>query len=297
MQINSYTPVIPAGGKSANTGTISSLPVSANASEVDTKNSASLPPPSTRIVPTEGVNTPVNRVSSSTSVSKAEQQQEQQKQQVLQELASRDREVKQHELAHKAAGGRYAGAITYDFQRGPDGVMYAVGGSVSIDTSPVPGDPKATLEKAETIVRAALAPAEPSTQDLKVAASARAMANEARVELQKEQAEKLAKETESSDETASQTISAEQEEETPALSTVQEFRSEAETEEESQREKREEIAEALKEQRQETAEKLKEFVRQLSEIQEKIKELNLRLVETGALQRLNEPGSLFDTQA
>ncbi|RAU17826.1 hypothetical protein DN062_10665 [Nitrincola tibetensis] len=296
MQINSYTPVIPAGGKSANTGTISSLPVSANASEVDTKNSASLPPPSTRIAPTEGVNTPVNRVSSSTSVSKAEQQQEQQKQQVLQELASRDREVKQHELAHKAAGGRYAGAITYDFQRGPDGVMYAVGGSVSIDTSPVPGDPKATLEKAETIVRAALAPAEPSTQDLKVAASARAMANEAKVELQKEQAETLVKETESED-TASQTSTAEQEKEVPTLSTLQEFRSEAETEEASQREKREEIAEALKEQRQETAEKLKEFVHQMSEIQEKIKELNIRLVETGALQRLNEPGSLFDTQA
>lgn len=105
------------------------------------------------------------------------------KQQIVQELSARDREVRQHEMAHKAAGAGITGAVAYSYERGPDGRMYAVGGEVSIDTSAVPGDPEATLEKAEKIIRAALAPAEPSAQDYRVAAQARAMAAEARAEL------------------------------------------------------------------------------------------------------------------
>lgn len=104
-------------------------------------------------------------------------------QQVLRELSARDREVRQHEMAHQAAGGGLTGGVSYSYQRGPDGRMYAVGGEVSIDTSAVSGDPRATLEKAEAIIRAAMAPAEPSSQDYRVAASARAMAAEARTEL------------------------------------------------------------------------------------------------------------------
>lgn len=104
-------------------------------------------------------------------------------QQVLRELSARDREVRQHEMAHQAAGGGLTGGASYSYQRGPDGRMYAVGGEVSIDTSAVSGDPRATLEKAEAIIRAAMAPAEPSSQDYRVAASARAMAAEARTEL------------------------------------------------------------------------------------------------------------------
>ena len=103
--------------------------------------------------------------------------------QQVQELSARDREVRLHEMAHKAAGGSIAGAISYTYERGPDGRMYAVGGEVSIDTSAVPGDPEATLEKAEAIIRAAMAPAEPSAQDHRVAAQARAMAAEARAEI------------------------------------------------------------------------------------------------------------------
>lgn len=103
--------------------------------------------------------------------------------QVVQELSARDREVRQHEMAHKAAGAGITGAVAYSYERGPDGRMYAVGGEVSIDTSAVSGDPEATLERAEMIIRAAMAPAEPSAQDYKVAAQARAMAAEARAEL------------------------------------------------------------------------------------------------------------------
>ncbi|GAA0790684.1 putative metalloprotease CJM1_0395 family protein [Marinobacterium sediminicola] len=118
-------------------------------------------------------------------MSTKERAQELQEQQVVRQLSARDREVRQHEMAHQAAGGGHTGAVSYTFQRGPDGRMYAVGGEVSIDTSAVSGDPRATLEKAEAIIRAAMAPAEPSSQDYRVAASARAMAAEARAELAK----------------------------------------------------------------------------------------------------------------
>ena len=108
---------------------------------------------------------------------------EQEKKQV-EKLKQRDREVRAHEQAHAAAAGSLAqGGPSYEFQTGPDGKRYAVGGSVNIDTSPVEGDPKATLEKAQKIQRAALAPAEPSQQDRAVAAEAAAMAAEARAEL------------------------------------------------------------------------------------------------------------------
>lgn len=99
------------------------------------------------------------------------------------ELATRDREVRAHEQAHAAVGGSYAGAPSYTYTHGPDGQRYAVAGEVSIDTSAVANDPQATLSKMEIIVRAALAPAEPSAQDLHIAAQAQAQMVQARVEL------------------------------------------------------------------------------------------------------------------
>ena len=99
------------------------------------------------------------------------------------ELKKRDREVRQHEQAHQAAGGQYASAPSYEYQKGPDGKRYAVGGEVQIDASPIPGDPEATIEKMRIVKAAALAPAEPSGQDRKVAASADAAAQQARAEL------------------------------------------------------------------------------------------------------------------
>ena len=99
------------------------------------------------------------------------------------ELSKRDREVRAHEQAHASVGGRYAGAPTMSYQRGPDGRLYAVSGEVAIDTSPVPNDPQATLEKALTVQRAALAPSDPSATDQRIAAKAAAMAGQARAEL------------------------------------------------------------------------------------------------------------------
>lgn len=102
----------------------------------------------------------------------------------VQELKRRDQEVRAHEAAHRAAGGALVrGGVAYTYQRGPDGVLYAVGGEVQLDTAEVPGDPAATQRKAETVRRAALAPLEPSPQDLKVAAEATQKAAAARAEL------------------------------------------------------------------------------------------------------------------
>lgn len=104
----------------------------------------------------------------------------------VRELRARDREVRAHEQAHLAAAGPHArGGASYTFATGPDGRRYAVGGEVQIDTSPA-GDPAATLAKARQIQRAALAPAQPSPQDRRVAADAAAMAASARAELGRE---------------------------------------------------------------------------------------------------------------
>jgi len=105
-------------------------------------------------------------------------------QQEVDDLKVRDREVRVHEMAHVLAGGAYVtGGPSYTYQTGPDGKGYAVGGSVGIDTSPIEGDPEATIQKMQTVVAAALAPAKPSGQDLKVAAAARQAESKARSEL------------------------------------------------------------------------------------------------------------------
>lgn len=104
--------------------------------------------------------------------------------QEVSKLKKRDQEVRNHEQAHMAAGGQYVrGAASYSYEVGPDGRRYAVGGEVSIDMSPVSGDPAATIRKMAAVRRAALAPADPSGQDLRVASSADAQASKARSEL------------------------------------------------------------------------------------------------------------------
>ncbi len=91
----------------------------------------------------------------------------------MEELKAIDAKVKAHEMSHIAAGGRFIkGGARFQYQKGPDGSLYATGGEVSIDTSEVPGDPEATANKMQTVRRAALAPANPSSQDVTVAVKA-----------------------------------------------------------------------------------------------------------------------------
>lgn len=100
----------------------------------------------------------------------------------VRDLQARDREVRAHEEAHKAAAGDLAlGGPTYDYERAPDGQEYAVGGEVQIALKPG-RTPEETVRNAQRARRAALAPAEPSGQDRKVAAEAAKMEAEARQE-------------------------------------------------------------------------------------------------------------------
>merc|ERR1712000_149507 len=55
--------------------------------------------------------------------------------------------------AHSASGGVHAGSASFSYETGPDGVLYAVGGEVSVDVSKVSDDPQATLDKMEQIQR------------------------------------------------------------------------------------------------------------------------------------------------
>lgn len=110
-------------------------------------------------------------------------------QQMVQELKQRDMEVKAHEMAHLASAGQYAsGGASYTYQQGPDGRRYAIGGEVPIDLS-AEKTPEETIAKMRAIKRAAMAPAEPSSADRSVAATATAMENSARQEAQTQETE------------------------------------------------------------------------------------------------------------
>ena len=115
----------------------------------------------------------------STTLSEEEQNQ-------VDDLKDRDTEVRVHEQAHAAVGGQYAGSPSYEYQTGPDGKRYAVGGEVSIDVSEEE-KPEDTIQKMQIVRAAALAPAEPSSQDLKVAAEASQKENQARAEVSEQQ--------------------------------------------------------------------------------------------------------------
>lgn len=110
-----------------------------------------------------------------------------QEEQEVRELEKRDAEVRRHEQAHKAAAGPHAsGGATFEFTTGPNGRRYAVSGEVSIDTSEVSGNPRATIAKMQQIRRAALAPANPSSQDRAVAAKAAQIEQKARAQAAQE---------------------------------------------------------------------------------------------------------------
>jgi hypothetical protein len=110
----------------------------------------------------------------------------------LKKLEERDLEVRRHEEAHRAAAGQYAiGGPKYEFETGPDQKRYAVGGEVKIDTSPVRDDPEATIRKAEQVKRAAMAPADPSSEDHRIAAEAEKMKAEAQREIAEREREEM----------------------------------------------------------------------------------------------------------
>ena len=62
--------------------------------------------------------------------------------------------------------------MSYQYQRGPDGVTYVVDSSVSFNTQAVPGNPTATIAQMETVRRAALSSGQLSASALQALQSA-----------------------------------------------------------------------------------------------------------------------------
>lgn len=112
-------------------------------------------------------------------------------QRVVRQLEQTDREVRAHEQAHLSVGADLVrSGPSYSYEVGPDDKRYAVGGEVSIDTSPGK-TPEETIPKAQHIRSTALAPADPSAQDFRVAAAASQMEIDARMELAQQRSEEI----------------------------------------------------------------------------------------------------------
>jgi len=120
----------------------------------------------------------------------------------LGELKKADAAVRAHEQAHlAAAGGLAKGGASFAYQKGPDGRNYAVAGEVQIDTSKGT-TPAETVAKMMRVRAAALAPANPSPQDRKVAQAAALTMSEARLELNTEKTRPAAEQQETREEAA-----------------------------------------------------------------------------------------------
>ena len=126
-------------------------------------------------------------------------------QRIVSELQAADTNVRAHEAAHMAAGGGLTSPASYTYEQGPDNKMYAVAGEVGISTSEG-SSPQESLNKAQTIRRAALAPADPSPQDLKVAAQAASMEMSARAQIMQEKMAQNSQNPNNSNETSGDAV-------------------------------------------------------------------------------------------
>ncbi len=115
----------------------------------------------------------------------AEARAEKEKQAELEALKARDKEVRDHEMAHQLAAGQYFLGKSFEFTTGPDGGQYAISGKVRIDIAPE-AEPEDTIDKMDQVRAAALAPSDPSPQDRKIAAEASQIQTAARQEMMKE---------------------------------------------------------------------------------------------------------------
>ncbi len=111
----------------------------------------------------------------------------------IEDLMAFEQMVISHEKKHMAAGGGIASAPTYIYSYGPDGKKYISGGNVSmrVPKAATAEDMIVNLRKVQT---AALAPTNPSPQDMQTAAMAKAressIQNEYKVKQAKEEYEK-----------------------------------------------------------------------------------------------------------
>ncbi len=95
---------------------------------------------------------------------------EQDYQRVLDKFKNLDSEIKTHEQSH-AAGATTTAPIQYNYQVGPDGKLYANGGSVRLDTS-IPKNEGSANAKLEELKDASTAVDALSSADAQIARTA-----------------------------------------------------------------------------------------------------------------------------
>lgn len=87
------------------------------------------------------------------------------------------KEIYAHEKAHKNAAGSLGGSIV--IEKNTNGIP--VGGHVDIKMPVLDKEnPEKTIQHADTVIKAAMAPNKPSGQDYKVASEAKAIKNKAK---------------------------------------------------------------------------------------------------------------------
>lgn len=89
---------------------------------------------------------------------------------VLEKFKRLDAQTRAHEQQHAVAGDT-KGPISYNYQTGPDGKLYATGGHVRLDTS-LPSDPDAALAKLDKLSNSASAPIGMSGADAAISRAA-----------------------------------------------------------------------------------------------------------------------------
>ncbi|RYA23007.1 hypothetical protein CRU96_10280 [Malaciobacter halophilus] len=91
-------------------------------------------------------------------------------QRVLDKFENLDSKTRSHEQLH-ASLAHTKGAISYNYQMGPDGKLYATGGHVRLDTS-IPKDEAAAIAKLDKLQKASAAPDGLSSADASIARAA-----------------------------------------------------------------------------------------------------------------------------
>jgi hypothetical protein len=89
---------------------------------------------------------------------------------VLDKFKQTDTNIRSHEQIHASIGATTS-PISYTYEKGPDGKMYAVGGKVTLDTS-LPDDPKAAAFKLDMLQKTASGPIDSSGADNTIASQA-----------------------------------------------------------------------------------------------------------------------------
>jgi len=126
-------------------------------------------------------------------------------QQQISQMVQTQNHVISHEQAHMSAGGELAGSPSYTYTSGPDGKRYITGGEVSISTPSVK-EPEDKIRMMERVRSAAMAPSDPSPQDIRVAADASMKESQAQSELSRKRLEQAyGKTTQGSEKVASKT--------------------------------------------------------------------------------------------